>query len=288
MEGLRCRHHQQIANHWQGIPLLFFPLSLSLVPHVAACHVLTLLLVQPIARIRGATAEEYEGAIAAMDRAEREWAAVEFFIILIIACQNLKRFADLAPINSDVAYSFSLSSSSLLQYPAPKRGEIVRQIGEAFRAKKEALGRLVSLEMGKILAEVFSEMNVLFFLCVCLRLTCMSIPQGLGEVQEIIDICDYAVGLSRMINGQVIPSERCVFGFLHFIFFFFVVVFLLIQVFYSLGPDHVILETWQPLGKIGIITAFNFPAAVACCCCFFLFLSLACVVKTTCSISSCV
>ncbi|XP_035225051.1 alpha-aminoadipic semialdehyde dehydrogenase-like, partial [Stegodyphus dumicola] len=95
--------------------------------------------------------------------------------------------------------------------PAPQRGEIVRQIGEALRAKKAPLGKLVSLEMGKIL------------------------PEGEGEVQEYIDICDYAVGLSRMIDGKVLPSER---------------------------PGHALLEMWNPLGAIGIITAFNFPVAV--------------------------
>jgi len=71
-----------------------------------------------------------------------------------------------------------------VQKPAPYRGEIVRQIGDALRAKREPLGRLVSLEMGKILSE------------------------GIGEVQEFIDICDLAVGMSRTIAGQVIPSER--------------------------------------------------------------------------------
>ncbi|MQL05563.1 aldehyde dehydrogenase family protein, partial [Escherichia coli] len=81
--------------------------------------------------------------------------------------------------------------------PAPKRGEIVRQIGDALRAKLDPLGRLVSLEMGKIL------------------------PEGIGEVQEIIDMCDYAVGLSRQLNGSIIPSER---------------------------PDHMMFEVWNPLG----------------------------------------
>ncbi|XP_054713553.1 alpha-aminoadipic semialdehyde dehydrogenase-like [Uloborus diversus] len=95
--------------------------------------------------------------------------------------------------------------------PAPQRGEIVRQIGEALRAKKSALGKLVSLEMGKIL------------------------PESEGEVQEYIDICDYAVGLSRMIEGKVLPSER---------------------------PGHALFEMWNPLGSIGIISAFNFPVAV--------------------------
>jgi len=95
--------------------------------------------------------------------------------------------------------------------PAPRRGEVVRQIGEALREKKTALGRLVSLEMGKIE------------------------PEGLGEVQEYIDIADYATGLSRMLNGKVIPSERA---------------------------NHTMMERWHPLGNIGIISAFNFPAAV--------------------------
>jgi len=95
--------------------------------------------------------------------------------------------------------------------PAPKRGEIVRQIGVALREKLEPLGKLVSLEMGKIL------------------------PEGIGEVQEYVDICDYATGLSRMFEGKVIPSER---------------------------PNHALLEMWNPLGTIGIITAFNFPVAV--------------------------
>lgn len=96
--------------------------------------------------------------------------------------------------------------------PAPIRGEIVRQIGEAMRLKKEALGMLVSLEMGKIKSE------------------------GLGEVQEYIDVCDFATGLSRTLEGKVLPSER---------------------------PGHFMMEQWNPLGLIGCITAFNFPVAVA-------------------------
>ncbi|VVC44310.1 Aldehyde dehydrogenase, glutamic acid active site,Aldehyde dehydrogenase N-terminal [Cinara cedri] len=95
--------------------------------------------------------------------------------------------------------------------PAPKRGEIVRQIGNALREKLEPLGKLISLEMGKILGE------------------------GIGEVQEYIDICDFAVGMSRMFNGSIFPSER---------------------------PNHIMLEQWNPLGLIGIISAFNFPVAV--------------------------
>ncbi len=95
--------------------------------------------------------------------------------------------------------------------PAPKRGEIVRQLGNALRASKADLGKLVTLETGKILAE------------------------GEGEVQEMIDICDFAVGLSRQLYGLTIASER---------------------------PRHRMLEQWHPLGVVGIISAFNFPVAV--------------------------
>jgi aldehyde dehydrogenase (NAD+) len=95
--------------------------------------------------------------------------------------------------------------------PAPKRGELVRQFGNALRAAKSNLGRLVSLEAGKILAE------------------------GEGEVQEMIDICDFAVGLSRQLYGLTMPSERAA---------------------------HRMAEHWHPLGIVGIISAFNFPVAV--------------------------
>jgi aldehyde dehydrogenase (NAD+) len=97
------------------------------------------------------------------------------------------------------------------QIPAPKRGEIVRQIGDAFRRHKNELAALISLEMGKIYQE------------------------GLGEVQEIIDICDFAVGLSRQLYGLTMTSER---------------------------PEHRLYEQWHPLGVVGIISAFNFPVAV--------------------------
>ena len=95
--------------------------------------------------------------------------------------------------------------------PAPRRGELVRIFGEELRAAKQDLGRLVTLEVGKIVSE------------------------GLGEVQEMIDICDYAVGLSRQLFGLTIATERV---------------------------DHRMMETWHPLGVCGIITAFNFPGAV--------------------------
>lgn len=126
---------------------------------------------EKIATVAGATPEEYEQCIRNMDNAQRAWAKV----------------------------------------PAPKRGDIVREIGDELRKFREPLGRLVALEMGKIL------------------------PEGVGEVQEFIDICDMATGMSRTISGSVIPSER---------------------------PEHFMMEVWNPLGKIGIITAFNFPVAV--------------------------
>jgi aldehyde dehydrogenase (NAD+) len=95
--------------------------------------------------------------------------------------------------------------------PAPRRGELVRAFGETVRRHKSELGRLISLETGKIVQE------------------------GLGEVQEVIDICEFAVGLSRQLYGLTIASER---------------------------PDHKLLETWHPLGVTGVISAFNFPMAV--------------------------
>jgi len=95
--------------------------------------------------------------------------------------------------------------------PAPKRGEVVRQIGEALRKNKEPLGKLVSWEMGK------------------------SLQEGLGEVQEMIDICDFAVGLSRQLHGFTMHSER---------------------------PGHRMYEQYHPLGIVGIISSFNFPVAV--------------------------
>ena len=96
-------------------------------------------------------------------------------------------------------------------WPSPARGEVVRQVGEALRKNKEALGRLVSYEMGK------------------------SLQEGYGEVQEMIDICDFAVGLSRQLHGLTMHSER---------------------------PGHRMYEQWHPLGIVGVISAFNFPVAV--------------------------
>ena len=125
----------------------------------------------PIARVTTASEADYERAVAAAHSARVAWA----------------------------------------EMPAPARGEIVRKLGDALRAKKAALGALISLEMGKIASE------------------------GLGEVQEFIDVCDMACGMSRTISGAVLPSER---------------------------PGHQLLEVWNPIGAVGVISAFNFPNAV--------------------------
>jgi aldehyde dehydrogenase (NAD+) len=126
---------------------------------------------EELATIRTATTEQYDRAVQSAQAAFQKWKTV----------------------------------------PAPKRGEVVRQLGNALRHAKHDLGRLVSLEAGKILAE------------------------GEGEVQEMIDICDFAVGLSRQLYGLTIASER---------------------------PQHRMMEQWHPLGVVGIVTAFNFPVAV--------------------------
>jgi aldehyde dehydrogenase (NAD+) len=126
---------------------------------------------KPIARVLQAGPEDYERIADEAQRAFRSWRAL----------------------------------------PAPRRGEIMRLIGEELRAHRVALGKLVTLEMGKIL------------------------PEGLGEVQEMIDICDFSVGLARQLYGLSMHSER---------------------------PQHRMYEQWHPLGVVGIITAFNFPVAV--------------------------
>jgi aldehyde dehydrogenase (NAD+) len=114
----------------------------------------------------------------------------------------------------DVGARITRSHAAFAQWrnvPAPRRGELLRLFGEELRSHKGLLGRLVTMESGKILQE------------------------GLGEVQEMIDICDFAVGLSRQLYGLTIASER---------------------------PGHRMMETWHPLGVVGVISAFNFPVAV--------------------------
>jgi aldehyde dehydrogenase (NAD+) len=118
---------------------------------------------------------------------------------------------DTLPLIADKAARAEAAFRAWRSVPAPRRGELVRRFGELVRAQKEPLGRLVSIEAGKILQE------------------------GLGEVQEVIDICDFAVGLSRQLYGATMASER---------------------------PNHRMYEHWHPLGPVGVITAFNFPVAV--------------------------
>jgi len=126
---------------------------------------------EPIATVRTASIDDYERCLKNIETAKKEWRSL----------------------------------------PTPKRGDIIRQLGNEFRKKIKPLGQLISLEMGKI------------------------VPEGVGEVQEVVDVCDLALGMSRQLPGLWLPSERV---------------------------DHVLLETWNPLGCMGVITAFNFPCAV--------------------------
>ncbi|MEK6295556.1 MAG: aldehyde dehydrogenase family protein, partial [Paraburkholderia tropica] len=129
-----------------------------------------------------------------------------------ISGETIGQVASQSPADVDAA--LARAQAAFLHWrnvPAPRRGELVRLLGERLRARKEALGSLVSLEAGKILQE------------------------GLGEVQEMIDICDFAVGLSRQLYGLTIASER---------------------------PGHRMAESWHPMGVCAVISAFNFPVAV--------------------------
>jgi aldehyde dehydrogenase (NAD+) len=131
-----------------------------------------------------------------------------------ITGETLAQIAETSPEAANAA--IDLAQVAFVEWrkvPAPRRGELIRLFGEELRASKADLGRLVTLEAGKIVSE------------------------GLGEVQEMIDICDYAVGLSRQLFGLTIATER---------------------------PDHRMMETWHPLGVVGVISAFNFPVAVWC------------------------
>jgi aldehyde dehydrogenase (NAD+) len=129
-----------------------------------------------------------------------------------ITGEAIARIASSSAADTDAAIGRAQEAFAVWRdVPAPRRGELVRLLGEELRAAKEDLGALVTLETGKIVSE------------------------GLGEVQEMIDICDLGVGLSRQLFGLTIASER---------------------------PGHRMLETWHPLGPVAVITAFNFPVAV--------------------------
>jgi aldehyde dehydrogenase (NAD+) len=158
----------------------------------------------------------YAGDVADLLRrfgvAPRTLAAGSLVVRSPIDGRETARLATTSP--GDVARVIGEAEAAFLAWrdvPAPKRGELVRLLGEGLRAEKAALGRLVSIEAGKILQE------------------------GQGEVQEMIDICDFALGLSRQLYGLTIATER---------------------------PGHKMMETWHPLGVVGIISAFNFPVAV--------------------------
>ena len=129
-----------------------------------------------------------------------------------ITGDEIARVARDTPETTDAAIARAAAAFTEWQtVPAPRRGELVRLLGEELRREKDTLGALVTLEVGKIAQE------------------------GLGEVQEMIDICDFAVGLSRQLYGASIASER---------------------------PGHRLTETWHPLGPVAVISAFNFPVAV--------------------------
>ena len=155
--------------------------------------------------------EEFnQGALIGLDRLDCKGEILES--ISPIDGRSLAEIRQADPASCDkVAQAAEAAFRQWRDVPAPKRGEVVRQIGNAFRERKKDLGALISLEMGKILAE------------------------GEGEVQELIDVCDFAVGQSRMLYGFSMHSER---------------------------PGHRMFEQYHPLGPVGVITAFNFPVAV--------------------------
>lgn len=155
---------------------------------------------------------ELEAVLDRLGVAREDWNQGERRLVSPISGESVARVRDTAPAVAhqriEQAYEAFLHWR---QVPAPQRGELVRRFGEVLRENKAALGALVTLESGKIASE------------------------GLGEVQEMIDICDFAVGLSRQLHGLTIASER---------------------------PSHRMTETWHPLGVTGVISAFNFPVAV--------------------------
>lgn len=154
--------------------------------------------------------KENEGAFTGT-----KWRKAKGEVITSYSPADGKKIANVTAVNRRVYDAVITQAENAFEewrmWPAPKRGEVVRQIGEALRTHKAALGKLVSYEMGK------------------------SYQEGLGEVQEMIDIADFAVGLSRQLYGLTIHSER---------------------------PKHRMYEQWHPLGVVGVISAFNFPVAV--------------------------
>lgn len=156
------------------------------------------------------TGKTYPAALCGMDSSEGKGQLLEQHTPIDASVTGQFREASAQQVNDVVARS-QAAYLSLRKIPAPRRGEFVRRTGEALRRNKEALADIVTLEVGKIRQE------------------------ALGEVQEMIDICDFAVGLSRQLHGITISSER---------------------------PEHRLMEQWHPIGPVGVISAFNFPVAV--------------------------
>ncbi|MDX7953670.1 aldehyde dehydrogenase family protein [Lichenihabitans sp. Uapishka_5] len=157
-------------------------------------------------------ADEARSILADLGVPEARYSGGDLAVMSPVDGSALARMPTLSP--DEVAVAIGRAAAAFQAWrsvPAPRRGELVRLLGAELRTHKDALGRLVSLEVGK------------------------SPSEGLGEVQEMIDICDFAVGLSRQLYGLAIPSER---------------------------PDHRLTEQWHPIGVVGIISAFNFPVAV--------------------------
>ncbi|MER9833520.1 aldehyde dehydrogenase family protein [Mesorhizobium sp. M0145] len=157
-------------------------------------------------------AKETAGLLAKLGVAEGALTGGDLIVRSPVTGEQIAALKTISP--ADAATTIDKAHKAFLawrQVPAPKRGELVRLLGEELRIYKTELGRLVSIEVGKIPSE------------------------GLGEVQEMIDICDFAVGLSRQLYGLTIATER---------------------------PGHRMMETWHPLGVVGVISAFNFPVAV--------------------------
>ncbi|MER8698824.1 aldehyde dehydrogenase family protein [Mesorhizobium sp. M1273] len=157
-------------------------------------------------------AKETAGLLAKLGVAEGALTGGDLIVRSPVTGEQIAALKTISP--ADAATTIDNAHKAFLawrQVPAPKRGELVRLLGEELRTHKAELGRLVSIEVGKIPSE------------------------GFGEVQEMIDICDFAVGLSRQLYGLTIATER---------------------------PGHRMMETWHPLGIVGVISAFNFPVAV--------------------------
>lgn len=157
-------------------------------------------------------ADEVAHILHACEVDQRHYTSGERIVLSPISGDHIARVSDATADQTEAAIRHAHAAFLIWRrVPAPRRGEFVRLLGEELRVAKEMLGRLVSIEVGKVTSE------------------------GMGEVQEMIDICDFAVGLSRQLYGKTMGSER---------------------------PNHRMMEQWHPAGVVGVISAFNFPVAV--------------------------